>query len=72
MLNIVICDDECVIFGAYPLILSLTGNEAFTIEFIAYASENLLLVSGIIILLTLALMLISYIISVRVYSKRDF
>jgi len=61
-----------IIFGAYPLIVNLSGNEALTIELIAYASENLLLVGGLILLLASALLLISYAISVRVYSKRDF
>jgi len=61
-----------LIFGAYPLIISLSGNEALTIELISYASENIFLVSGGILLLATVVLLGSYALSVRVYSKRDF
>ena len=61
-----------LIFGAYPLIISLTGNEGLTIELIAYASENILLVSGGISVFTIAVLLLSYVLSTKVYAKRDF
>jgi len=61
-----------LIFGAYPLILSFSGNEALTIELIAFASENILPAGGGITLLASILLLGSYALSVRAYSKRDF
>ena len=61
-----------VIIGAYQFIVNLSGNEAFTIELISYASDNLLPISGGMIVFASVILYISYRISVRVYSKRDF
>lgn len=61
-----------LLFGAYSAITHLPGNKALTLNFIVYASENLLMVSGSIVVLATMLLILSYMISLKLYSKRDF
>ena len=61
-----------VILGIYTGITYIPGNGGITIKLISFASEHLLLISGGMIILATILLFISYFISVRVYSKRDF
>ncbi len=61
-----------LLFGAYTAISSLPGNQTLTIDFIVYASENVLTVSGGIVILATIILLLSYAISQKLYSKRDF
>ncbi|NLF82723.1 MAG: ABC-2 transporter permease [Candidatus Gastranaerophilales bacterium] len=61
-----------LIFETYLAITSLPGNETLTLDFIVYASENLLIVSGSIVVLATILLILSYMISLKLYSKRDF
>lgn len=61
-----------LLFGAYSAITHLPGNKTLTLNFIVYASENLLMVSGSIVVLATMLLILSYMISLKLYSKRDF
>ena len=61
-----------LLFGLFFTITSMPGNETLTIDFIVYASENLLMVSGSIVVLATILLILSYMISLKLYSKRDF
>jgi hypothetical protein len=61
-----------MLFGAYSAISSLPEYTTITIDFIVYASENLPLVSGGIVVLATILLILSYAISQKLYSKRDF
>ncbi|MDD4295816.1 MAG: ABC-2 transporter permease [Ruminiclostridium sp.] len=61
-----------LLFGVYSGITQLPGNKTLTIDFIVYASENLLMVSGSIVVLATILLILSYLISLKLYSKRDF
>ena len=59
-------------FGSYMSITSLPEYSSLTMDFIMYASENMILVSGGIAVLATLILLISYMISVKLYSNRDF
>ncbi len=61
-----------LIFGVYFTITSLPGNELLQLKLISYASENIIIVSGGLIFLAVVLLLMSYAISLKLYSKRDF
>lgn len=61
-----------ILLGVYMVVAMMSGNETLTIDFISSLSENLLLASGVMILSGLALLFGSYLLSVRLYSKRDF
>ncbi|MDI9512180.1 MAG: ABC-2 transporter permease [Bacillota bacterium] len=61
-----------LLFGVYTMISTMPGNEGLTIEFITFASENMLLVSGGIVIIASLALALSYSLAVRVYSKRDF
>lgn len=61
-----------LLFGAYNGIALLPGNETLTIDFIVYASENMLLMSGGMVILATVILVLSYIASTKLYSKRDF
>jgi len=61
-----------LLFGAYLAITHLPENKTLTLNFIVYASENLLMVSGSIVVLATMLLILSYMISLKLYSKRDF
>lgn len=61
-----------LLFSMYYVITSQPGNETMTLDFIVYASENLLLISGGIIALATVILFLSYKISIKLYSKRDF
>ncbi len=61
-----------VLFGAYVTISSLPSHLTFTIDFIVYASEHMLLVSGGMTALAVALLSTSYLVSLKLYASRDF
>ena len=61
-----------LLFGACLAITHLPVNKTLTLTFIVYASENLLMVSGSIVVLATMLLILSYMISLKLYSKRDF
>ena len=61
-----------LIFGAYFTVTSWPGNELLQLSLISYASENIVIVSSGLTLLAIVFLLISYTLSVRLYSKRDF
>ena len=61
-----------ILIGIYTTIISIPGNETITIEFIGYASENMLLVSGGMVILAIAFLFLSYALSIKLYAKRDF
>ena len=50
----------------------LPGNEKLILNVLVYASEHMLLVSGGILILAAALLMISYLLSLRIYAKREF
>jgi ABC-type transport system involved in multi-copper enzyme maturation permease subunit len=57
---------------AIPFALMLSRQESPVVRFINSASENLALVNGIFFAVAAAFFLLSYFLSVKVYSKRDF
>lgn len=61
-----------LLFGAYYAVSFLPGNETLATDFLIYASENMLLISGGMIVLATVILIFSYMISVKLYSKRDF
>lgn len=61
-----------LIFAAYNAITMLPGNEGLTFDFIIYASEHIFLLSGGLIVLSTVILFLSYLLSVKLYSKRDF
>ena len=61
-----------LLFGLFFTITSLPGNETLILDFIVYATENLIMVSGSIVVLATILLILSYTISLKLYSKRDF
>ena len=61
-----------LIFGVFFTVASWPGNELLQLRLISYASENIVAVSGGLTLLAIAFLLMSYTLSVRLYSKRDF
>lgn len=61
-----------VIFGVYYVFSAVSENKTVTIDFIAYASDNLMPVSVLCIILAAAIELASYMLSNRIYKKRDF
>jgi hypothetical protein len=61
-----------LLLRAYSTITYLPGNKTLALDFIVYASKNLLMVSGSIVVLATILLILSYMISLKLYSKRDF
>lgn len=59
-----------VIFSVYTVISF--GDSTFILDFIVFASKNLLLVSGCTVVLATILLFLSYMVSVKLYSRRDF
>ena len=64
----------CAFFGILFIAYLIVSNyyPAMTIEFISFASDNLLLVSGGMIAAAVVLLLLSFYLSLRIYSRRDF
>ncbi len=60
-----------VLFGTYYTITLLPGYGTLTINFIQYASDNILLISGGMIVLATLLLYLSYVASIQLYAKRD-
>ncbi len=61
-----------LLFAVYFTVISLPGNELLQLKLISYASENIIMVSGGLTLISIVLLLVSYLLSLRLYSKRDF
>lgn len=61
-----------ILFGVYSSITTLLGNTTQTFDFITWVSENLLVLSGGLFILASILLFLSYILSLKLYSKRDF
>jgi hypothetical protein len=61
-----------ILFALYYYIVSLSGNQELTLNLITYASDNMLLVNGVMVVLATILLFLSYNISIKQYSKRDF
>ena len=59
-------------FGAYFTITRLPGNELLQLRLLSFAIENMLIICGGMVALGIVLLYLSYALSVRVYSKRDF
>ena len=61
-----------LLFSAYVSITSLPRYSKLTLALIVFASENVWLVCGGVVVLATILLALSYMISVKLYSKRDF
>lgn len=61
-----------VIAAAYYAITLMHGKETITIDFIVFLTDNLILASGAFIILAVAVLIISYMVSIRLYAKRSF
>lgn len=61
-----------LLLGMYSTITYLPGNKTLTLDILVFASENLLMVVGSIVVLATILLILSYMISLKLYSKRDF
>lgn len=61
-----------VVIAGGSTIIMMYEKETLMIDFIVYASNNLILVSASLIILATMLLFVSYTISVKLYSKRNF
>lgn len=64
-----VCSMAYAVFLTYTL---LPGNEKLVLYMLVYASEHMLLVSGGMLILAAALLTVSYLLSLRIYLKREF
>lgn len=64
-----VCTMAYAAFLTYTL---LPGNEKLVLHMLVYASEHMLLVSGGMLVLAAALLTVSYLLSLRIYLKREF
>jgi len=60
-----------VIYFGYDIIMRVSDRN-ITLDFLVFAGENMLLVSGGVMLLAVLILLLSYRLSLRVYLRRDF
>ena len=64
-----------VVFGVVLIVYNLhmmLGSRNITLEFLVFANDNMLLVSGGLFALAAVVMVVSYKLSVRAYSRRGF
>ena len=61
-----------LIFGVFFTVTSLPGNETLQLRLLSYAVENMVVISGGMIITAIALLFLSYVLSIKMYSKRDF
>jgi ABC-2 type transport system permease protein len=61
-----------LLFGGYTGIASTPKFQSLTLKAIEYAANNLLIISGGAAILAAVILLFSYLLSVKMYSKRDF
>ena len=61
-----------IAYAAFLIYNQLPGNERLILNVLVYASEHMLLVSGGILILAAALLMISYLLSLKIYAKREF
>lgn len=61
-----------LIIGGYSAFTSLPENKTLTMDSILYALENIPMVIGSAVVLATILLILSYMISLKLYSKRDF
>ncbi len=61
-----------VLYSVWVIISSLPGNEYLLFNALKYASENMLLVNGSIILAATLILLFSFLLSKKLYSDREF
>ncbi len=64
-----VCTMAYAVFWTYTL---LPGNEKLVLHILVYASEHMLLVSGGMLVLAAALLMVSYLLSLKIYLKREF
>ena len=60
-----------VLYFGYNIIM-VVSDRNITFEFLVFAGENMLLVSGGVMLLSVFILLLSFRLSLRVYLRRDF
>ena len=61
-----------VLYIAWTIISSLPGNEYLLFNALEYASKNIFLVNGSIILVSTLILLFSFMLSKKLYSNREF
>jgi ABC-2 type transport system permease protein len=61
-----------IILTLYTVLTFLPSKKTLTIDYIFWASENIILVNILVIILASLILLASYFISLKVYDKRDF
>lgn len=61
-----------VLYGLFSVLSHLPGNERMMFDLLEYASRHMILTSGIMILVSTAILVFSILISKRIYRKRDF
>ncbi|MCL2501292.1 MAG: ABC-2 transporter permease [Defluviitaleaceae bacterium] len=57
------------IFGYY--IYMISGSRNITLDFVSFASRNVIAVSGGLLVLAVLIFLLSYVLSLRAYTRRD-
>ena len=60
------------LYSAWVIISSLPGNEYLLFHALEYASKNIFLVNGSMILAATLILLLSFLLSKRQYSNREF
>ncbi len=61
-----------LLYGTFSVLSHMPGKETLLLDVLQYASENMLLVSGGVVLLATLLMGLAIVASKRIYAKRDF
>ena len=60
------------LYGAWVIVSSLPGNEYLLFNALEYASKNMFLVNGGIIVVATLVLLCSFLLSKNLYSNREF
>lgn len=61
-----------IAYGLFAVMSGYLQDGMFITNFLIYASENMLLVSGGMMILALAILYLSYYLSQRIYARREF
>lgn len=60
------------LYGVWVIVSSLPGNEYLLFNVLEYASQNMLLVNGGMVVAATLILLLSFLVSKMLYANRDF
>ena len=61
-----------MLYGVWVIVSSLPGNEYLLFNILEYASQNMLLVNGGMVVIATLILLLSFLLSKMLYANRDF